>query len=404
MAGERDQSQVTLSVVVPTYREAENLAHLVPAITQVLQQHGLRHEIVIVDDDSRDGTPEVVAQLSRDGHHARLITRTDERGLSSAVIRGFQEATGDVLLCMDADLSHPPSAIPRLLGELQQPGVDFVIGSRYVAGGGMDQDWGLLRWLNSRVATWLARPFTTARDPMAGYFALRRDRFRAAEELNPIGYKIGLELIVKCRCRRIREVPIHFADRKFGESKLDLREQLRYIHHLKRLADYKFGVLSRFVQFCAVGATGLAVDFLTYGLLLRGGVAIHIARAIAIWVALTWNFLLNRRFTFSWGRAGRILQQYPRFVASCLVGAVASWSVAMGLGRTAMFAEHPFVAAFMGVLVGTVLNFTASLLWVFRKDRRRGVPLGRAEAVPEAERQEEPEDDAHWRNRDRSRA
>src|SRR5690349_15415001 len=107
---------------------------------------------------------------------------------------------------MDADLSHPPEALPGMLTKLRE-GADFVLGSRYVRGGTTSDDWGVLRWLNSRVATWLARPLTSVRDPMSGFFALRRSTFEAGREFNPIGYKIGLELIVKCGCERVVEVP-----------------------------------------------------------------------------------------------------------------------------------------------------------------------------------------------------
>jgi dolichol-phosphate mannosyltransferase len=233
---------VTLSVVVPTYGEAENLGHLIPQISKVLGEHAIDHEIIVVDDDSGDGTEGVMTELRAAGHAARLISRVGERGLSSAVMRGFDEARGVYVLCMDADLSHPPAALPELLAALKSPGVDFVIGSRYVAGGGTDADWGLLRWLNSKGATLLARPFTTAKDPLAGFFALRRETYASAQKLNPIGYKIGLELIVKCNCRNIREVPIQFVDRRYGETKLNLREQLRYLQHLLRLACYKMGL------------------------------------------------------------------------------------------------------------------------------------------------------------------
>ena len=145
---------------------------------------------------------------------------------------------GNWCVVMDADLSHPPEAIPGMIARLDD-GADFVIGSRYVSGGTTDSNWGLLRWLNSKVATWLARPLTRAKDPMAGFFALRRTTFERATALNPIGYKIGLELLVKCRCVRVDEVPIHFADRQHGESKLSFREQLRYLQHLGRLYSHR---------------------------------------------------------------------------------------------------------------------------------------------------------------------
>ena len=359
---------VTLSVVVPTYREAENLALLIPKISAVLRAAAVAHEIIIVDDNSQDGTPEAVDCLRKDGHAVRLITRLEERGLSSAVVRGFQEARGEYLLCMDADLSHPPEALPQMLETVRTPGTDFVIGSRYVSGGTTEEGWGLFRWLNSRVATLLARPFTSAKDPMAGYFALPRAVFARARELSPIGYKIGLELMVKCGCKQVREIPIQFSDRKFGQSKLTFKEQVRYLNHLKRLADYKYGTLSRLVQFCGVGATGMAVDFSFYALLLSILPWPWLSRALASWVAMTWNFFLNRGFTFWDGRDIGALRQYRRFVASCVAGNLASWAIAMGLNYVPLFVGHRFQAAFVGVVVGTGINFLGSLLWVFRRE------------------------------------
>src|SRR6185369_9760502 len=174
----------------------------------------------------------------------------------------------------------------------------FVIGSRYVAGAATDEDWGLFRKLNSRGATWLARPLTKAMDPMAGFFALRRTTFESAAPLDPIGYKIGLELIVKCQCRNIREVPITFADRVHGESKLNLKEQLNYLRHLSRLYKHRYPFITTFTQFALVGLTGMAVDLACLAALLLW-LPFSTARGVAIWLAMTWNFWLNRRFTFA---------------------------------------------------------------------------------------------------------
>jgi len=230
----------SVSIIVPTYKEAPNLPVLIEGIHSVMGSTGRTYEVVIVDDDSRDGSEKIIADLSAGGYPVRMILRTNERGLSSAVVRGFLEARWDILICMDADLSHPPEALPRMIREIETPGVDFVVGSRYIPGAGTDEQWGFFRWLNSKVATLLARPLTKIKDPMSGFFALTRSTFDRRDALNPIGYKIGLELLVKCRCKNVREIPIHFSNRRFGKSKLNLQEQMNYLKHLKRLADYKF--------------------------------------------------------------------------------------------------------------------------------------------------------------------
>ncbi len=368
---EPKQDHPDVSIVVPTFREAENLPPLLERIAKTMGPSGRSYEIIIVDDDSQDGSDRIVAELAGQGHPVRIITRVGERGLSSAVVRGLTEAGGDALLCMDADLSHPPEAIPAMLECIETEQADFVIGSRYVPGASTDENWGMFRWLNSKVATLIARPFTPAKDPMAGFFLLPRAVFEQTEQLNPIGYKIGLELMVKCRCRRILEVPIHFADRRFGESKLTFAQQLNYLRHIKRLADFKYGSLSYFLQFCLVGATGMVVDLGTFAGLRWAGLAGWLARVIAILVAMTWNFIWNRRFTFSYSRSSRILGQYIRFAASCSVGAVLSWSIYMVMTtQIGMFAENrllELLAAFIGIVVGTISNFVLSRYWVFRR-------------------------------------
>ena len=201
-------------------------------------------------------------------------------------------ARGDVLLVMDADLSHPPEKIPELV-QAVRAGTAFVIGSRYVAGGQVTEGWGLFRWLNSKVATLLAWPLTSAADPMAGFFALPRELFEEARGLDPIGYKIGLELMVKCGCANVREVPITFENRVHGTSKMNWREQVNYLRHLKRLYEFKLTELIRPIKFGLVGLSGVGVDLLALMALLTV-FELASARAMAILLAMTWNFVWNR--------------------------------------------------------------------------------------------------------------
>ncbi|QDT16129.1 polyprenol monophosphomannose synthase [Alienimonas californiensis] len=227
-----------VSVVIPTYREAENLPELIARLFAATDAAGLSAEALIVDDDSRDGTEALCAELAKT-HPVRLILRRHERGLATAALRGLSEGRGDVLVVMDADLSHPPEALPALvaavMGADDRGGADFAIGSRYVPGGQIDAGWGRFRQWNSKVATRLARGLTNAADPLAGFFALRRETFAACGPLDPVGYKIGLELLVKSGARRVAEVPITFRDRTRGSSKLTLGQQLAYLRHLGKL-------------------------------------------------------------------------------------------------------------------------------------------------------------------------
>ena len=241
-----------VSVVVPTFREAANIAPLTRRIFSTLRTAGIDGELILVDDDSRDGTEESVKTLA-DHHPVRLVVRRGERGLSGAVLCGFQDSRFDRLLVLDADLQHPPERIPDLLACLDNPDCDFVLGTRYHAGGSVSGEWPAMRRLVSFLATLAARPLAPMSDPMSGFFALPRDVWLRADKLNPIGYKIALELYVKGRCRRPTEVPIQFGTRAAGTSKASLREGLRFFRHLWRLYWY------RFPRMMAMGCAALAI-------------------------------------------------------------------------------------------------------------------------------------------------
>jgi len=228
-----------ISIVVPTYREAQNVDILTRRIHKTMTEYNISYEIIFVDDDSQDGIEEIISNLFAEGLNVRLIQRKNERGLSTAVLRGFSESEGEILVCMDADLSHPPESIHVMINEIIKDKADFVIGSRYVHGGSTDYKWTIYRRINSKIATLIAKPFTTAKDPMSGFFAIPESAYKRGNSFNPIGYKIALELIVRCRCEKVLEVPIHFSERKYGKSKLTIKEQLNYLMHIKRLIGYK---------------------------------------------------------------------------------------------------------------------------------------------------------------------
>lgn len=354
-----------VTVVVPTYQEYENIPLLVTRLDALRRASGLDLELLLMDDDSRDGSDALVASLALPW--ATLVTRKSQRGLSHAVLEGLMLATREVVVVMDADLSHPPEKIPEMLVLLAE-GVDVVVGSRFTEGGSTADDWGVFRWLNSRVATALAMPLTTVTDPMSGFFAMRRSTVIAGRDFNPIGYKILLELIVKCRCRLIVELPIHFENRQFGASKLSLGEQLNYLRHLRRLYVHKFGTWSHLAQFLVVGLSGLIVNLLALSILLRWNVGEKVAVALAIIISMVWNFALNRRFSFSYARHRSIVGQFLGFVAACSLGAVINYFTTLALWR---LLPHKELAAACGVVAGTGFNFAASRFLVFRKKHVR---------------------------------
>ena len=248
-------SEPQITLIVPTLNEAANLPALAERVDRALA--GRSYELRIVDDNSRDNTQAVCAELATK-YPLILMTRTQPKnGLGGAVLHGMEAAKGDYLVCMDADLQHPPEKLPELLAPLEKDEAEFVIGSRYVAGGTTQEAWTLFRKINSRAATLLAWPFAgDTLDPMSGFFALKRSTFARAQHLTPLGYKIGLELMCKCRVQRVKEIPIDFGTRNAGESKLSLKEQFRYLEHLSRLYDFAYPRFSPIAKFLIVVAIG----------------------------------------------------------------------------------------------------------------------------------------------------
>jgi dolichol-phosphate mannosyltransferase len=242
-----------ISIIVPTLNEAGNLSELARRLHASMA--GRAYELLVVDDDSRDGTPDVCRGLAREYPLTLHVRRTFEGGLSGAVLYGFRRARGGVLAVMDADLQHPPERLPALLRPVLLGEADFVLGSRYAPGGSVRAGWRVFRRLNSAVATLLARPFARqVRDPMTGFFVLRRELYERARELDPLGYKIALELLCKCPHTRVLEVPIRFESRANGHSKLSLAQQRDYLKHIARLYQFRYPRLLQVRRLLAAGA------------------------------------------------------------------------------------------------------------------------------------------------------
>ena len=221
-----------LTIVVPTYNERERLDPLLEQIFGVADRHRIAIQVIVVDDNSLDGTGECADAWTR-RRRVRVVHRAGKLGLGSAVLEGFALADSDIVGVMDADLSHPPDLIPLLYATMTGGELDMVVASRYVRGGGT-RDWPMGRLLLSKLACWMARPLTPVRDATSGFFLVRRERlreFRTAVR----GFKIGLELLVRTRPRHVAEVGYVFVDRASGESKMNMREGVRYLRQLASL-------------------------------------------------------------------------------------------------------------------------------------------------------------------------
>ena len=258
-----------LSIIIPTYKEAGNIKNLVEEILEYCNRDSL--EILVVDDNSQDGIDEQIRLLYEQGINITLLQRLENRGLATAVKFGMNRANGKYLVCMDADLSHPPAVIPKMIQVLgYQRDVEVVVGSRYVDEGGFAGQWNQYRQWNSKISTMLANLVIHdlgVKDPMSGYFCIRQEVYLRAAYIKPIGYKILLELLVKCGCSRVVEVPITFRERAKGESKLNLREQMNYLNHLSRLFDFSHPQWSAALKYLIVNVLGVSLMLLLWMIL-----------------------------------------------------------------------------------------------------------------------------------------
>ena len=350
-----------LSVVVPTYNERENLNELLRRIDLVLRAEGIKYEVVIVDDNSPDGTADYAEKLSSK-YPVRVIRRPGKLGLSSAVLDGVKESKGGIIAVMDADLQHPPETLLRMLKELLNKDCDLVIASRYIKGGSVES-WSLLRRAISKGAILIARillpKVRSIKDPMSGYFMFRREVVEASMKyMNPKGFKILLEVIVKGRASKVCEVPYTFGIRYRGRSKLSSKEVLNYIVHVLNLApDY--------IRFAVVGAAGTVVN-LTVLALLRYliGVPHSYASAIAIEASVVNNFILNDVWTFKSHRRGGVAKRFLKFHVSSALGLLTQWVVSFSMYYSVL--SQSIIAQLVGIVAGFLVNYLLSKRFVWR--------------------------------------
>ncbi|HEY9599138.1 MAG TPA: glycosyltransferase [Cyanophyceae cyanobacterium] len=360
---------ILFSLVLPTYKESQNIAKIVNLLTQLLDDAiPNAYELIVVDDDSPDRTWEVAAQLLPDYPQLRVMRRTEERGLSTAVIRGWQAARGEVLGVIDADLQHPPELLLQLWSEIQR-GADLAVASRHVEGGGVS-DWSPIRRFLSRGAQTLGLillPGVIGRvsDPMSGYFLVRRSCL-AGRTLSPLGYKILIEVIARGRVGWIGEVGYVFREREAGESKVTAQQYIDYLRHLARLR-LDLWPIGRLFRFCAVGLTGVVVDMGLLYLLSDPttlGLPLTRSKIIASEVAIINNFLWNDVWTFGDiarhqpGKRQR-LKRLIKFNTVCLAGLVLNVLLLNLLFN--VFGINRYVANLIAILAVTLWNFWVNL-------------------------------------------
>jgi dolichol-phosphate mannosyltransferase len=359
-----------LSIIVPTFNERENIAELIGRLVACLGDRAW--EVVFVDDDSPDGTADLVREHAAADSRVRCLRRIGRRGLSSACIEGMLATTAPYLAVIDADLQHDERLLPQMLDALKQGETDMVVGSRYAPGGDIG-DWDARRARMSRVAARLSRVLVPAEltDPMSGFFMMRRSVLDGSvHKLSAIGFKILADLFASYpQPLRYKELAYRFRVRRAGESKLDSLTTWDYV---MLLLDKLIGrwIPVRFLAFSIVGAVGVAVHFAVLTLVFRG---LHRGfvegQAVATFCAMTFNYAVNNVLTYRDMRLRgvRWLRGWVSFVLACSIGGFANLGVAAtvyGLGRGWL------PAAIAGIVIGAVWNYAITMMFTWGRSRK----------------------------------
>jgi len=368
-----------ISLVVPTYNEKANIGRLVERTGAALAKCGEEYELIVVDDGSTDGTGDEVRRLAADGRPwLRLLVREYERDLSTAVVAGWRIARGDVLGCMDADLQHPPELVPKMLAELRGAPADVVVGSRHVSGGGVSE-WSLWRRFVSWTATLMAAgilPGTLGKvaDPMSGFFLMRATVIARAA-LNPVGYKILLEVLAKGGYSHVVEIPYVFEERAEGGSKMSARTAVQYLAHLSRIS-IDSGEAERLLRYALVGAGGALVNVVMAldVFISRFNWPLPAAALGGAACAMVNNFTWNEFFTFRDAHRDQpggasVLLRFLKFCAFSITGVAISVAAIAALHYGAGLGLAWSIVA--GVLAGGLWNFLTNshVTWAAWWDR-----------------------------------
>lgn len=369
VTNETTETPLKFSLIIPSYNEGDNIAEIVKILSGLLDSEiPGEYELIVVDDDSPDGTWKIAQELTAQYPQLRVMRRQQEKGLSTAVIRGWQVARGEVLGVIDADLQHPPEVLLKLWQEIAK-GADLAVGSRHVEGGGVSE-WSVIRRFLSRGAQMLGLiilPEVIGRlsDPMSGYFMVCRKAI-VGKSLSPVGYKILIEVTGRGKIRWIGEVGYVFRERQAGESKVTWKQYIDYIHHLLRLR-FSLWPIKRFLRFGVVGLSGVFVDMAVLYLLSDPttlGWGLTRSKIIAGEIAIMNNFLWNDAWTFAdfssqqkgWGKR---LKRFLKFNAVCLAGLVLN-VLTLNFLYNLIFVNLPYgryIANFIAIAAVTFWNF-----------------------------------------------
>jgi dolichol-phosphate mannosyltransferase len=353
-----------LSIIIPTFNERNNVRTLVTKIVNLLHQETCSYEIVFVD-DSLDDTPLLLEQLSQTYKEVKYIHRSNEKGLASAVVKGFFHSQGDHIIVMDADLQHPPELLPLIVKRLAA--ADLVIPSRFVPGGS-DGGLNLFRKLVSGIARGIGYLFIKKlrciSDSTSGYFGFKRSVIEQVD-LNPIGWKILIEILVKGKYQKVHEIPYSFVARETGYSKMNFTEQWNYLKHIARLMSYH-SEDRKFYSFCAIGTLGVFVNLLSMRIFLNLFSIEELAASInSSCIAMFHNFLWNDRVTWKECKqetSRKRIMQFPQFILISTLGIAITTLITQAF----LFLEwNIYAGQLTGIAVSTFWNFSANKKWTW---------------------------------------
>ena len=375
------ESPLELAVVVPTFNESANVVPLLEALERSLE--GVTYEVIFVDDDSPDGTADVVRQIARTNPRVRVLQRIQRRGLASACLEGMMATPARYIAVMDGDLQHDESILTSMLAKIKEGNLDLVVATRNAEGGGMGEFAKKRQWLSQmgrRLSDWVSH--TGLSDPMSGFFMLdRRFLEEVIHSASGVGFKILLDLVASSkRPVRFAEVPFTFRKRVHGTSKLDIVVGLEY---LQLLLDKTVGDLipPRFIMFSMVGTAGLLLSLgLLYLLLNFGNMRFSAAQWITTFVAMTANYFVNNALTYRDRRlrGRRLAIGLVTFFAACFVGAVINVRIAEFIQDAG---SSRYVAGACGLIIGAVWNYGVTSITTWRKVREPRVAVRSQSAV-----------------------
>ena len=363
-------ANLDIAIVLPTFKERENIAELIARLEKTLQ--GLRWEIVFVDDDSPDGTADVIRAHARRDPRIRLIHRVGRRGLSSACIEGIMATTASRIAIMDADLQHDEAILPKMLAKLNAESLDIVVGTRNAAGGSMGE-FSSKRVLLSNLGTKISHAVCRCNisDPMSGFFLIDRNFFmEVVHSLHLGGFKILVDVLASSkRPVRFGEVGYTFNQRKHGESKLDLNTGVEYLFLIiNKLTN---GLIpTRFAVFSLVGVAGLVTHFICLILLLKCfHLYFYTAQIIATYVAMTENFFLNNLITYR-DRSLRGVRLLYGLISFCLACSFGAWANLLFARALLQSGSRWYFAGLAGIILSSVWNYSISNLFTWQMPQK----------------------------------